>query len=89
MVEALKLIGYRHYLDKYGSLYADWDPVNHAEAQQIMANITSFTFITGFLNVYQYDSHLAQIIVKLQQALDIVEAHNSWLLSPLPTRRSV
>lgn len=76
MVQALELIGYRDHLDKYGDLYADWDSVNRTEAQQILASITSFTFIISFLTVYQYLSHLAGITVKLQrEALDIVEAH--------------
>ena len=76
LVEALELIGYKHHLQKYGSLYADWDPSNRTEAQQILASITSFTFIIGFMTVYQYLAHLAGITVKLQRkALDIVEAH--------------
>ncbi len=76
MVEALELIGYRRHLNKYGDLYADWDPANRTEAQQIVASITSFTFIIGFLTVYQYLSHLAGITVKLQrEALDILDAH--------------
>jgi hypothetical protein len=70
------MIGYKHHLAKYGSLYAGWGTRNCAEAHQMMAGITSFTFIIGFMTVYQYLSHLAAITVKLQQkALDIVEAH--------------
>ena len=76
IVEALEVIGYRRHLNKYGDLYADWDPANHTEAQQIVASITSFTFINGFLTVYQYLSHLNGITVKLQRAAcDIMEAH--------------
>ena len=76
IVEALELIGYKRHVDKYGDLYADWDPPNHTEAQQIVASITSFSFIVGFLTVYQYLSHLAGITVKLQrQASDIIQAH--------------
>ena len=76
IVEALELIGYRRHLNKYGDLYADWDPANRTEAQQIVASITSFAFIIGFLTVYQYLSHLTGVTVKLQrEACDIMEAH--------------
>ncbi|XP_078371311.1 52 kDa repressor of the inhibitor of the protein kinase-like [Oculina patagonica] len=70
------MIGFKRHLDKYGDMYADWDPANRNEAQQILASITSFEFIVVFMAVYQYLSHLAGITVKLQRAaLDIVEAH--------------
>ena len=75
-VEALEVIGYKRHLDKYGDVYSDWDPANRTEAQQLVASITAFTFIIGFMTVYQYLSHLAGITCKLQQeACDIVEAH--------------
>ena len=78
IVEALELIGYRCHPTSYGDLYADWDPANYTEAQQILASITSFPFIIGFLTVYQYLylSHFTDITVKLQcKAGDIIEAH--------------
>ncbi|XP_078348023.1 52 kDa repressor of the inhibitor of the protein kinase-like [Oculina patagonica] len=76
IAEALEMIGFKRHLDKYGDMYADWDPANRNEAQQILASITSFEFIVVFMAVYQYLSHLAGITVKLQRAaLDIVEAH--------------
>ena len=76
IVEALEMIAYRHHLEKYGDLYADWDPASRSEAQQILSSITSFEFIVVFLIVYQYLSHVAGITVKLQRkSLDIIEAH--------------
>ena len=76
IVQALELIGYRRHLDRYGDKYADWDTSNRTEAQQILASITSFGFIIGFLSLYQYLSHLAGITIKLQRtSLDILEAH--------------
>ncbi|KAL5491305.1 hypothetical protein EMCRGX_G016568 [Ephydatia muelleri] len=76
IVQALELIGYHRHLDKYGDKYADWDTLNRTEAQQILASITSFTFIVSFTCVYQYLSHLAGITVKLQKrSLDIIDAH--------------
>ena len=77
IVEALEMIGYRYHLDKYGSLYADWDSSSCSDAQQILASITTFKFVVIFLTVYQYLSHLSGITVKLQKkASDIVEAHS-------------
>ena len=77
IVKALEVIGYRRHLNKYGDLYADWDPANHTEAQQIAADgIISFTFIIGFLTVYRYLSHLNGITVTLPWATcDIMKAH--------------
>ena len=63
-------------VDKYGSAFADWDTSSRSVAQQTLASITTFEFITVFLTIYQYLSHLAGITVKLQKpALDIVEAY--------------
>lgn len=33
IVEALQIIAYQHHLEKYGDLYADWDPASRSEAQ--------------------------------------------------------
>ena len=71
------MIGFKRHLPKYGDMYADWDPANRNEAQQILASITSFEFIVVFMTMYQYLAHLAGITVKLQRAtIDIVEAHD-------------
>ena len=57
--------------------YKEWDSSNKSEAQQILSSETSFAFITVFLTVYQYLSHMAGITVKLQKSsLDIIDAHN-------------
>ncbi|KAK2561865.1 hypothetical protein P5673_015259 [Acropora cervicornis] len=77
IVEALEMIGFKRHLSKYGDMYADWDPANCNEAQQILASITSFKFIVVFMTMYQYLAHLVGITVKLQRAtVDIVEAHD-------------
>ena len=77
IVEALEMIGFKRHLSKYGDMYADWDPANRNEAQQILASITSFEFIVVFMTMYQYLAYLAGITVKLQRAtVDIVEAHD-------------
>ena len=58
-------------------MYADWDPANRNETQQIFASITSFEFIVVFMTMYQYLAHLTGIAVKLQRAtVDIVEAYD-------------
>ena len=76
ITESLELIGYKQHLDKYGSTFADWDTSSRSDAQQTLASITTFEFITVFLTIYQYLSHLAGITVKLQRrTLDIVEAY--------------
>ena len=76
ILEALEMIGFKRHLDKYGDTFADWDPANRSEAQQMLAGITSFEFIVVFMIMYQYLAHLAGITVKLQRAtIDIVEAH--------------
>ena len=76
ITESLELIGYQQHLDKYGSVFGDWDASSRNDAQQTLTSITTFEFITVFLTIYQYLSHLAGITVKLQKrALDIVEAH--------------
>ena len=76
IVEALEVISFGKRVDKYGEKFAQWDPSNRSEAQQILVAITSSTILVGFMCVYQYLSHLSGITVKLQrQALDI-----SWLL---------
>ena len=76
ITESLELIGYQQHLDKYGSTFGDWDTSSRSDAQQTLASITTFEFITVFLTIYQYLSHLAGITVKLQKrALDIVEAY--------------
>ena len=62
------MIGFKRHLPKCGDLYADWDPVNHNEARQILASIMSFKFIVVFMTMYQYLAHLAGITVKLQRA---------------------
>ena len=33
IIKALEMIGYRHHLEKYGDLYADWDPASRSESQ--------------------------------------------------------
>ena len=66
IVEALEMIGFKHHLAKYGNMYDDWDSTSRSDAQQILASITSFEFIAGFLTVYQFLSHLSGITVKLQ-----------------------
>ena len=72
IVQALELIGYRLHLDKY----ADWNTVNHTEAQQILASLTLFACIVSFTCMYQYLSHLTGITVKLQKrSLDTTDAH--------------
>ena len=63
ILEALEMIGFKRHLPKYGDMYADWDPVNLNEAQQILASITSFEFIFVFMTMYQYLAHLAGISV--------------------------
>lgn len=74
--ESLELIGYRQHLDKYGNTFGDWDTSSRSDVQQTLASITTFEFITVFLTIYQYLSHLAGITVKLQKrAFDIVEAY--------------
>ena len=76
IAESLELIGYRQHLDKYGNTFGDWDTSSRSDAQQTLASITTFEFITVFLTIYQYLSHLAGITVKLQKrAFDIVEAY--------------
>ena len=73
--ESLELIGYQQHLEKYGSVFGDWDPSSRNDAQQTLTTITTFEFITVFHTIYQYLSHLAAITVKLQKrAVDIVEA---------------
>ena len=75
-LSSLELIGFKRHFPKYGDMYADWDTVNHNEAQQILASITSFEFIVVFMAMYQYLAHLTGITVKLQRAtVGIVEAH--------------
>ena len=74
ITESLELIGYKQHLDKYGGTF--WDTSSRSDAQQTLASITTFEFITIFLTIYQYLSHLAGIAVKLQKhALDIVEVY--------------
>ena len=74
--ESLELIGYKWYMDKYGTTYSEWDTINHSDAQQLLAGITNFEFNVVLLIVYQYLSHLAGTTVKLQKhMLDIIEAH--------------
>ena len=74
------MIGFKRHIPKYGDMYADWDPANRNEAQQILASITSFEFIVVFMTMYQYVAHLAEITVKLQIAtVDIVEDHDKKL----------
>ena len=68
IVEDLEMIGFKRHLPKYGDMYADWDPANRNEAQQMLASITSFEFIVVFMTMYQYLAHLAGITVKLQTA---------------------
>ena len=76
ITESLELIGYQQHLDKYGSVFGNWDASSCNDAKQTLTSITTFEFITVFLTIYQYLSHLAGITVKLQKrALDIVEAH--------------
>ena len=71
------MIGFNCHLPKHGYMYADWDPANHNDAQQILASITSFKFVVVFIKMYQYLAHLAGITLKLQRAaVFIVEAHN-------------
>ena len=74
------MIGFKHHLEKYGRLYADWDSASRSDAQQVLGSITSFEFIIVFVSIYQYLSHLAGITVKLQkQASDIIKAHQMIL----------
>ena len=48
--------------------------ISHNDAaQQTLISITTFEFITVFLTICQYLSHLARITIK--RALDIIEAH--------------
>ena len=80
IVEAFEMIGFKHHLEKYGRLYADWDSASRSDAQQVLGSITSFEFIIVFVSIYQYLSHLAGITVKLQkQASDIIKAHQMIL----------
>ena len=80
IVEALEMIGFKHHLEKYGRLYADWDSASRSDAQQVLGSITSFEFIIVFVSIYQHLSHLAGITVKLQkQASDIIKAHQMIL----------
>ena len=77
IVEALEMIGFKRHLPKYSEMYADWNPANRNEAQQILASISSFEFIVVLMTLYQYLAHLAGITVKLQRAIvDTVEAHD-------------
>ena len=57
------MIVFKRHFSKYGDMYADWDPANRHEAQQIFASITSFEFIVVFMTMYQYLAHLAGITV--------------------------
>ena len=76
IVGALEMIGFKRHLPKYSEMYADWNPANRNEAQQILASISSFEFIVVFMTLYQYLAHLAGITVKLQRAIvDTLEAH--------------
>ena len=76
IVHALEMIGYKQHLQKYGDKFADWDPGNRSDAQQLLASITSSSFIVGFMALYQYLSHLSGLTVKLQRrSLDILEAY--------------
>jgi hypothetical protein len=54
---------------------ANWDPDSKSTANSLLHAVTTFEFITGFLIIYQYLSHLAGISVKLQSTtLDILQA---------------
>ena len=64
------------HTQEYGNLYSDWDVHNRSEAQQMLANITTFDFIIVFMSIYQYLSYHSGITVKLQNsALDIVDTY--------------
>ena len=77
IAESLELIGYRQHLDKYGNTFGDWDTSSCSDAQQTLASITTFEFITVFLTIYQHLSHLAGITVKLQNVPLILLKHIS------------
>lgn len=56
--------------------HATWDSESKTNANSLLHGITSFEFITVFLVIYQYLSHLAGITVKLQSStLDILAAY--------------
>ena len=58
------------------SEHVDWDSSNKSEERQILSSITSFDFMTVFVPVYQYLSHVLGITVKLQRScLEIIDAN--------------
>ena len=57
ITETLELIGYKQNIEKYGTIYSDWDTTCRSDAQQLLAGITNFEFIVVFLTAYQYLSH--------------------------------
>lgn len=66
---------YKHHLEN-NNLYAEWNPINCSQAQQLLARISSFNFIIGFLILHKYLLYLAGITTKLhQKALHIIKAH--------------
>ena len=71
------MIGFKRHLPKYSEMYADWNPANRNEAQQILQAFrpsSSLSYV--FMTLYQYLAHLAGITVKLQRAIvDTLEAH--------------
>lgn len=70
------MIGYQLHIEEHGDTFGDWDSHNRSGAQQLLASISSFDFITVFVTVYQYLSHLSGVTVKLQSSsMDIVEAY--------------
>ena len=52
IVEALEMIRFKRHVDKYGDAFADWDPDNCSEVQEMLAGITSFEFIVVLMIMY-------------------------------------
>ena len=67
IVEAHKVIWYRHHLDKHDVHSSNWDAMVYSEIEKDAASITLFVFIVTFLSV----------IVKLQKTtIDNVATQN-------------
>ena len=78
IVKALKVIAHGLHTEVYSvDITAGWEAKYRMEASNLLSGIEKFEFIITFLTVYQYLSHMAGIIVKLQStSIDIMQAFN-------------
>ena len=73
------MIAYRMHREQYSKDFTDakWDTQSKKEACGLLAAITSFDFITSFMTIYQFLSHLEGITVKIHSTfLDILKAYD-------------